>query len=253
MYVRVHACSKQYRACNHPLALLPATLSTSATPPPLCLLPSTIPPPSAPRVLFLALSSPTCSLASALTTSSTPSTTSPFLPTFSGPCLTPAPLPRAFFSCPSSSSSSFLPIVPFRPPFASLPLPLPLLFALFSVASYFQPRAPCFHPGHDARPVAPSHPRIRECRAGLKENAIIRRTSTNELIVGASRYRHTAGTLFHVARSNEIITRDAGVVCALACIRTHTRTYVHTGGRVNGALPCERGRNTRARKVIRRE
>lgn len=59
----------------------------------------------------------------------------------------------------------------------------------------------------------------------LKENAIIRRTWTNELIVGASPVTPAVpgSTLFDVAGSNEIITRQSGYEVKKA--RAHARTY----------------------------
>lgn len=138
-----------------------------------------------------------------------PSTSSPFLPTFYGPTLS------TLFRVPRHRHlRSFLPFL--------YPFVLPSPFSV-TVASYFHPvlPLPTIRRSRDVRPVTrppsrnhppppPSRPTMREYRAGLKENAIIRRTSTNELIVGASRYRHTASTLFDVAPSNEIITRQRG-------------------------------------------
>ena len=169
MYVRVHACSKQCRACNHPRAATSHPFcehyTTSRS---LCLLPL----PSfhtrllAPVLFLLALSSLACSLASTLTThihlfSLAQPTTHPCVDivTISANVLRVLPIlpsyPHRFRVPRHRHLRSFLPYP------CSLPLCLPFSSRFsVSVASYFHPAVSTPRPRCSAR-VRP--PAIREC------------------------------------------------------------------------------------------
>lgn len=236
MYVRVHACSKQCRACNHPLPpparaatnhpfrqhhttrgslslsasyLLPLTSYLDTVNPQLSSLqpsgPCPFPCPYHPlRALLPQPSPPTVS--TPFLSPNHPSTGHPFVDIvvtvsanrFSGPTRSsPPPIHIAFVSLvivilvPSgripflvASLSPNLPLSSLVPLLASRPISIP---------PFPSPRPSAYGRLTPARDFAGER---REYRAGLKENAIIRRTSTNELIVGASRYTVTPRVLY---------------------------------------------------------
>lgn len=177
MYVRVHACSKQCRACNHPRAR------------PLPFLRPTIPvaPCSSTRLPHQPLPLPIRS-----------TTDHPHRPSF------PSPSPIIHSSpsqlCEHGVTASTIRNAHHHPsPFTHHVYrilsfsPLTYLSLSLSVStSVFLKR-----PIQSTRRVRPYGAVSTGTPArSLKENAIIRRTSTNELIVGASRYRQYREVLY---------------------------------------------------------
>lgn len=191
MYVRVHACSKQCRACNHPLAF--AHHPFSGQPPPSR--------PALPRGCHHPYhATPT------LTATYTLYHRPPTSPVSSPDHPAAPPAPPVTHSSPSQLSVST----------ASLLLPSATHTTTTTTHSFHPSRTPSFSPFTYLslslsvstsvflkRPIQSTR-RVRPYGAvstgtparSLKENAIIRRTSTNELIVGASRYRQYREVLY---------------------------------------------------------
>lgn len=160
MYVRVHACSKQCRACNHPRP----PLSPANHPPPaaarlVLFLPSLLCHTNPYRYLYV-FYSPTTHIAH-LT----------FAVTRSSPS---HPREHGIRNAHHHHSSPFTHAI-------LLSLRERLFLFLFPLPSSSNARS---NPPGGYGTVSTGTP-----TRSLKENAIIRRTSTNELIVGASRYR----------------------------------------------------------------
>lgn len=183
MYVRVHACSKQCRACNHPRAR-PLPFLRPTTPVAPCS--SARLPPSSPYhtnpYRYLYALPPTTHIATRL---------------FHPPGHLPSPIALHLNSV--STASLLLPSAThttthsFHP--SSTPSFSPLTYLSLSLSvstSVFLKR-----PIQSTRRVRPYGAVSTGTPArSLKENAIIRRTSTNELIVGASRYRQYREVLY---------------------------------------------------------
>lgn len=186
MYVRVHACSKQCRACNHPRAR-PLPFLRPTTPVALCS--STRLPPSLPY------HTPT------LTATYTLYNRPPTSPVSLSPPSTRHPIALNFVSTaslllPSATHTTATTTHSFHPSCTSsfsLFHPLTCLSLSLSVStSVFLKR-----PIQSTQRVRPYGAVSTGTPArSLKENAIIRRTSTNELIVGASRYRQYREVLY---------------------------------------------------------
>lgn len=167
MYVRAHACSKQYRAYNHLRAI--AHYPFSGQPPPSC--PALFHEELPPSLLchtnpYLHVLPPTTHIAHldlpAAQASLFVSVASPLLQRTPPP---PPPIPFTHHVHPSLSLSLVL-----------------FLFRLPQTPDPIHPAGTAPYIRHGA--VSTGTP-----ARSLKENAIIRRTSTNELIVGASCYR----------------------------------------------------------------
>lgn len=186
MYVRVHACSKQCRACNHPRAR-PLPFLRPTTPVAPCSS-TTLPPSSSPHT------TPT------LTATYTLYHRPPTSPVSSSDHPSPPPPSVTHSSqlCEHGVTASTIRNAHHHPllsPILRTPSfsPFPYLSLSLSVStSVFLKR-----PIQSTRRVRPYGAVSTGTPArSLKENAIIRRTSTNELIVGASRYRQYREVLY---------------------------------------------------------
>lgn len=187
MYVRVHACSKQCRACNHPRArprpfLRPTTLRRAL-------------PPAPPRSChhpYHAMPTLTATYTFCHRPPTSPISASFLLPSAPG-----------FLSHPREHGVTASTIHnahhrhPPTPPTLRTRTPSSSCRACFSLSLSVSTSVFLKRPIQSTQRVRPYLAVSTGTPArSLKENAIIRRTSTNELIVGASRYRQYRGVLY---------------------------------------------------------
>lgn len=179
MYVRVHACSKQCRACNHPrarpLPFLRPTNHPRRAQPLLCS--STKRAATILTMPYQPLPLPICS-----------ATDHPHRPRL--PYRHPRHPPQ--LTAVSTTRTTTTTTHSFSPVFLSRRTCLSLFPFLFPLPSSSNARS---NPARRVRPY-PWRASTGTPARSLKENAIIRRTSTNELIVGASRYRQCREVLY---------------------------------------------------------
>lgn len=185
MYVRVHACSKQCRACNHPRAL--AHYPFSGQPPPSR--------PALPRGCHHPYRA-TPTLTATYTLYHRPPTSPVFSPDHPPPP-SPSPVTHSSQLCEHGVTASTIRNAHHHP------LLSPITYAVLPSLTYLSLSLSVSTSVFLKRPIQSTR-RVRPYGAvstgtparSLKENAIIRRTSTNELIVGASRYRQYREVLY---------------------------------------------------------